>query len=63
MTAHIIIQANTRLEQLNILKKNIKQKLEQVKIHHATIEFVTENENCEDTNKTTTNHGQKSRSS
>ncbi|MCX6269678.1 MAG: cation diffusion facilitator family transporter [Bacteroidetes bacterium] len=50
MTAHIIIQPNTGLKQLNILKKNIKQELGHVNIHHATIEFETEEENCMDTN-------------
>lgn len=50
MTAHIIIHAEVGMEQLNLLKKNIKHKLEHVNIHHATLEFETEDENCTDTN-------------
>jgi len=50
MTAHIIIHLNTGMEQLNQIKKNIKHELEHVNIHHATLEFETEDENCTDTN-------------
>lgn len=50
MTAHIIVNSNTELEQLNLIKKNIKHELEHVNIHHATLEFETELENCTDTN-------------
>lgn len=49
MTAHVLIHSNTGMEQLNLIKKNIKQKLVQVNIHHATLEFETEDENCTDT--------------
>ncbi len=48
MTAHIIIPTNTGMEQLNILKKNIKQELEHVNIQHATLEFEAEDEICGD---------------
>jgi len=51
MTAHIIIHCNTEMNQLNILKKNIKHKLGHLNINHATLEFETEEENCNDTNK------------
>jgi cobalt-zinc-cadmium efflux system protein len=50
MTAHIIIHSEVGMEQLNLLKKNIKHELEHVNIHHATLEFETEDENCTDTN-------------
>lgn len=50
MTAHILIHPNTGMEQLNIIKRNIKHELEHVNIHHATLEFETENENCTDKN-------------
>jgi len=50
MTAHIIIHPNTGMEQINQLKKNIKHELEHVNIHHATLEFEAEGENCTDTN-------------
>lgn len=50
MTAHIIIHPNTELEQINLIKKNIKYELEHVNIQHATLEFETEEENCTDTN-------------
>jgi len=49
MTAHIIIHPNTDMDQLNQIKKNIKHELEHVNIHHATLEFETEDENCTDT--------------
>ena len=48
MTAHIIIPTNTGMEQLNILKKNIKQELEHFNIQHATLEFEAEDEICGD---------------
>jgi len=47
MTAHIIIPSNTPIEQLPILKKNIKHELEHVNIQHATLEFETDNEICD----------------
>jgi cobalt-zinc-cadmium efflux system protein len=50
MTAHIIIHPNTGIEQLNRIKKNIKHELEHANIQHATLEFETENENCNDNN-------------
>jgi len=50
MTAHVIIHPENGMEQLNILKTNIKHELEHVNIHHATIEFETEEEDCKDTN-------------
>lgn len=51
MTAHILIHPNTGMEQLNLIKKNIKHELEHLNIQHATLEFETEDENCADTNK------------
>jgi cobalt-zinc-cadmium efflux system protein len=50
MTAHIIIPPNTGMEQQNRIKNKIKHELEHVNIHHATLEFETEEENCVDTN-------------
>jgi len=50
MTAHVIIHPDNGMEQLNILKTKIKHELEHVNIHHATIEFETEDEECKDTN-------------
>lgn len=49
MTAHVIIPQDSGMEQLNALKIKIKKELEQVNIHHATIEFETADENCTDT--------------
>jgi cobalt-zinc-cadmium efflux system protein len=49
MTAHIIVHPKIGIEQLDLLKKNIKHELEHVHIHHATLEFETEDENCTDT--------------
>jgi len=48
MTAHVIIHPESGMEQLNILKLKIKHELEHVNIHHATIEFETEDDNCRD---------------
>ncbi len=48
MTAHIIIHSNTGMEQLNLIKKKIKHELEHANIHHATLEFETDLENCND---------------
>lgn len=48
MTAHIIIHSEVGIEQLDLLNKNIKHTLEHVNIHHATLEFETEDENCTD---------------
>lgn len=50
MTAHIIIHPDVGIEQLNLIKKNIRNELEHVNIHHATLEFETDDENCTDTN-------------
>ena len=49
MTAHIIIHPKVGIEQLDLLKKNIKHGLKHVNIHHATLEFETQDENCTDT--------------
>lgn len=48
MTAHVIIHPDNGMEQLNILKTDIKHGLKHVNIHHATIEFETEEEGCKD---------------
>jgi cobalt-zinc-cadmium efflux system protein len=50
MTAHVIINHDNGMEQLNIVKTNIKHELEHLNIEHATIEFETELEDCMDTN-------------
>jgi len=50
MTAHIIIHQDTGMKQLRFLKKNIKHALEHVNIHHATLEFECQEEDCTDTN-------------
>jgi len=48
MTAHVIIHPESGMDQLNILKLKIKHELEHVNIHHVTIEFETEDEDCKD---------------
>jgi Co/Zn/Cd efflux system component len=48
MTAHVIIHPESGMEQLNILKLKIKHELEHANIHHVTIEFETEDEDCKD---------------
>ena len=48
MTAHVIIHPESGMDQLNFLKMKIKHELEHVNIHHATIEFETEDDDCRD---------------
>jgi cobalt-zinc-cadmium efflux system protein len=50
LTAHVIIN-QTNFLKLEEIKKRIKHELEHVNIQHATLEFETENEICEDVNK------------
>lgn len=49
LTAHVIIHSNIEMKQLGLVKKNIKHGLEHVNIQHSTLEFETENEDCNDT--------------
>jgi len=48
MTAHIIIRSTSDMEQMNSLKNTIKKELMLVNIHHATLEFETEDDPCKD---------------
>lgn len=48
MTAHVVVQQNIGMEQLSLMKKNIKHELEHINIQHATLEFEIENETCLD---------------
>ena len=48
MTAHIVINQEN-FTRLHEIKKKIKHELEHINIHHATLEFETETENCTDT--------------
>ena len=50
MTAHVIIHPDIDMTQQSLLKKKIKHKLVNVNIHHATLEFEVEDENCNDIN-------------
>ncbi len=47
MTAHIIVACDTNMETQNRIKNTIKHELEHVNIQHATLEFETENDNCQ----------------
>ncbi len=49
LTAHVIINQNNFFN-LEEIKKRIKHELEHLNIQHATLEFETENENCENIN-------------
>lgn len=49
LTAHLIIKSND-LPQLENIKKQIKHELEHLNIQHATLEFETESEHCNDLN-------------
>lgn len=48
LTAHVVIQCTT-LGQQTELKHIIKEKLAALNVHHATLEFETEEEECKDT--------------
>ncbi len=48
LTAHVVIRCTT-LEQQAELKHRIKEKLVSANVHHATLEFETEEEQCKDT--------------
>lgn len=50
LTAHVIVKQEN-FPQLENIKKQIKHELEHVNIQHATLEFETENETCEDVDK------------
>lgn len=47
MTAHIIVACDTNMETQDRIKNTIKHELEHVNIQHATLEFETENDNCQ----------------
>ena len=47
MTAHIIVACDTDMETQNRIKNKIKHELEHLNIQHATLEFETENDNCQ----------------
>ena len=47
MTAHIIVACDTNMETQNRIKNKIKHELQHVNIQHATLEFETENDNCQ----------------
>ncbi len=49
LTAHILVDSNTGMELQKSIKNKIKQELEHVNIHHATLEFESVDENCKDT--------------
>lgn len=48
LTAHVVIQCTTLGQQAE-LKHIIKEKLAALNVHHATLEFETEEEECKDT--------------
>ncbi len=48
MTAHIVVDRCTGLEEVNRIKQNIKHSLEVIRIHHSTLEFETGNDDCSD---------------
>lgn len=48
MTAHIVVDQCTGLEEVNRIKQNIKRSLEAIHIHHSTLEFETGNDDCGD---------------
>ncbi|MDJ0646967.1 MAG: cation diffusion facilitator family transporter [Flavobacteriaceae bacterium] len=44
MTAHIVLAKNYSLDEISILKKDLKHRLEHENIQHVTLEFETEND-------------------
>jgi cobalt-zinc-cadmium efflux system protein len=51
LTAHVVIYCNTTLEQQAQLKHDIKERLITEQVHHATLEFETQEEQCKDVNR------------
>jgi cobalt-zinc-cadmium efflux system protein len=49
LTAHVVIASNSSMEELATIRQNIKKELLEMDIHHATLEFETASENCNDT--------------
>ncbi len=46
LTAHILVNKNLSMEQVDELKKQIKHELEHLNIHHSTLEFEQEMKDC-----------------
>ncbi|MGC9152064.1 MAG: cation diffusion facilitator family transporter [Microbacter sp.] len=51
LTAHVVIYCNTTLDQQARIKHEMKEKLASEQVHHATLEFETQEELCTDMNK------------
>jgi cobalt-zinc-cadmium efflux system protein len=49
LTAHVVIRCTTTLEQQAELKQAIKKQLAAINVHHATLEFETQEEHCKET--------------
>jgi cobalt-zinc-cadmium efflux system protein len=47
MTAHLVLEQSTTIEQEKEIKHDLKHRLEHINIHHITLETERENENCE----------------
>ena len=48
LTAHILVQKNLSMEQVDELKHEIKHELEHLNIHHSTLEFEQGMKDCSD---------------
>lgn len=46
VTTHLVLNSALPMEQLALLKPDIRNQLEALNIHHVTIEFETDNETC-----------------
>ncbi len=48
LTAHIVVADKTSMEELTVVKKEIRHRLEHLNIHHSTLEFEIDKEECEE---------------
>lgn len=46
VTTHVVLNRTLTLDEISVLKNNIRDKLKTSNVQHATIEFETKNENC-----------------
>jgi cobalt-zinc-cadmium efflux system protein len=49
LTAHIMVDINSSLEEIEQIKNQVKHKLDHMNIHHTTLEVEPEKENCQNT--------------
>lgn len=48
LTAHIVVDENAKMDELEKIKKTVKHELEHLNIHHSTLEFEQASSKCEE---------------